>query len=109
MTTNFDWRGAFDNTGIDCTREQRNQVIQAIADWNSDWEIDNHDLYITRIEDEDGDGIWDADYDDSDDVDQYFSSEFIEWMDTKFMGKKRSKKPVVIGKSTKLPIPGARP
>lgn len=108
MTT-FDWRGAFENTGIDSTREQRNQVIQAIANWNSDWNIDYHDLYINRVEDEDGDGIWDVDYDDSDDINAYFSSDFLQWMDAKFLGKPRKKKSVVIGKSTKLPIPGARP
>lgn len=108
MTT-FDWRGAFDGTGIDITSQQRNQVIEAIANWNSDWEVDNHHMWITRVEDEDGDGIWDCDYDDSSDVEQYFSSDFIRWMDSKFMGKPRKKQKVVIGTSTKLPIPGARP
>lgn len=110
MTTErFNWRGAFENSGVELRPSQREQVYRAIERWNSDWSIDSDGYLIHRIEDEDGDGIWDYDYDDSHDLGCYFDSDFIEWMDTKFLGAKRSKKPVVIGKSTKLPIPGARP
>jgi len=109
MTTNFNWRGAFSLTRFDASPAQQREVIRALANWNSDWNWDTQEGYLVRVEDENGDGIWDIDYDDCHDVDQFFGSDFLQWMDTRFLSKKRSKKPVVIGKSTKLPIPGARP
>lgn len=109
MSDRFDWRGAFSNVPADADPSQRRAVRQAIMDWNSDWTYDSDDGYIMRLEDENGDGIWDVDYDDSENVGDFFSSDFIAYMDNKFLGKPRAKKPVVIGNATKLPIPGARP
>lgn len=105
----FDWRGAFSQVGIDATSAQRGEVCRAIMDWNGDWTYDTDGGYIVRVEDEDGEGIWDIDYDDCEDVDQFFSDEFLEYMDFKFLLKRRAKKPVVIGAATKLPLPGSRP
>lgn len=109
MQSKFDWRGAFCGTGVDIVPSQRRLVRDAIEAWNSDWQWDTDDGLIIRVEDDNCDGIWDIDYDDSDDVDQYFSGEFIRYMDMKFLGKTRPKQPVVIGPSTKLPLPGSRP
>ena len=109
MQSKFDWRGAFCGTGVDIEPSQRRLVRDAIEAWNSDWQWDTDDGLIIRLEDDNCDGIWDIDYDDSDDVDQYFPSDFIRYMDMKFLGKAGPKKPVVIGNATKLPIPGARP
>ena len=110
MTTRFDWRGAFISvSNVSLTQVQRLAVLAAIDQWNIDWEISEENGNIYCIVDEDGDCIWDADYDDADDVDNYLHTDFIQWMDQKFLGKQRPKQPVVIGKSTKLPIPGARP
>jgi hypothetical protein len=109
MTERFDWRGAFSGVPADASPAQRRAVRQAIMDWNSDWTYDTEDGYIMRLEDEDGDGIWDYDYDNAENIGDYFSSEFIAHMDNKFLGTSKSKKPVVIGKATKLPIPGVRP
>lgn len=110
MTNRFDWRGAFHSVADEeMTQPQRLLVIAAMERWNSDWEISESSGYIYCVVDEDGDCIWDEDFDDSDDVDHYFHSEFIQWMDQRFLGKAKPKQPVVIGKSTKLPIPGARP
>lgn len=109
MTQRFDWRAAFSETGMDSTDEQRRAVRNAIQMWNSDWAWDTHEDYLIRVEDEDGDGIWDEDYDDSHDVDNYFSSDFIAYMDNKFLGKAKPKRPTVIGNATKLPLPGSRP
>lgn len=109
MTTRFDWRGAFSGTGVDIERTQRRLVRDAITEWNGDWQWDAEDGYIIRLEDENCDGIWDLDYDDSDDVDAYLPSDFRRWLDMKFLGRASPKKPVVIGTSTKLPLPGARP
>lgn len=109
MQSKFDWRGAFHGTGVDIESTQRRLVRDAIVEWNSEWQWESDDGYIIRLEDENCDGIWDIDYDDSDDVDCYLPSDFIRWMDMKFLGRARPKQQVVIGKATKLPIPGARP
>lgn len=109
MSDRFDWRGAFYGVPADADPAQRRAARQAIMEWNSDWTYDTDDGYIIRLEDQDGDGIWDADYDDSENVCDYFSNDFITYMDNKFLGKSKPKKPVVIGNATKLPIPGARP
>ena len=109
MTQRFDWRGAFSNVPVDADPAQRRAVRQAIMEWNSDWTYDTDDGYIMRLENEEGEGIWDVDYDNSYNVGDYFDGDFISYMDNKFLGKPRAKKPVVIGNATKLPIPGARP
>jgi hypothetical protein len=105
MSNRFDWRYAFMGLDAALNREQRRLVCQAIDDWNNDWCYDCDDYLIYRVENEDGDGIWDSDYEDSHDINQYFDNSFLQYMDLKFLGKARPKKPVFVGKATKLPLP----
>jgi len=104
MTVN--WRYAFDGSGSSISPDNRQRVLHAIADWNSDWDVSHDAMWITRIEDEDGDTVWDCDHYGYDDIDNCFPQRFLEWMDQHF---KLNKKSVVIGKATILPIPDARP
>jgi hypothetical protein len=105
MTARFQWRYAFHGQPGAILREERRLVCQAIDDWNNDWSYDSDDYLLYRVENEDGDGIWDSDYSDAEDIDNYFSSNFIQYMDLKFLGKARPKKPVFVGNATKLPLP----
>jgi hypothetical protein len=84
----------------------RQRVINAIYDWNSDWHVETDDYYIQRVEDEDGDCIWDVDWDDDNNPRAHFSNDFRRYMDEKFAG---GKKPIFVGKATILPIPGDSP
>lgn len=103
----FNWRGAFDNPeGGNLSQVQRRQVIDRIPMWNSDWHIEYENFYITRVEDGDGDAIWDSEWASESNLEEYFSSRFIEWMDQQF-GQLKVK--VVVGNSTILPLPGDSP
>lgn len=106
MANKIDWRHAFGGSGWAISPENRQRVLNAIADWNSDWHVEHTSLWITRVEDEDGDRIWDGEEDNPEEVDRYFSYEFKQWMDSKFNG---GKKKVVVGKATILPLPVASP
>lgn len=102
----FNWRAAFANAGGEISQQQRRQVIDRIPSWVSDWHIEYENYYIVRVEDGDGDAIWDADWDSDANLEEYFSSRFIEWMDQQF-GHRKVK--VVVGNSTILPLPGDSP
>lgn len=108
MTVRFNWRGAFYGTNVDIGSAERRLVRQEIADWNGEWQWDTDDGYIIRLEDENCDGIWDLDYDDSDDVDAYLPTDFVRYLDKKFLGTTQ-KTTLIVGKATKLPLPGAHP
>ena len=103
MTSKINWRHAFYEQGGSLPRNQRDRVVAAVMDW-SDWEVLTEDNYITRIEDENEDGVWDYEWGNSDFSD-YFSERFIRHMDKLFAGKNT----VVIGSATKLPLPVASP
>lgn len=105
----FNWRDAF-NTGDNnfISGAQRRLVVDMIHDWDSDWDVQTEDGLICRVEDSDGDPIWDADWGSGDDLSEHFSDRFIQWMDDHF--KSTSKKArVVIGDATKLPLPEDSP
>lgn len=101
----INWRHAFDGSGMSMTQENRQRVLNALSDWNSDWHVEHSSLWVTRIEDEDGDYIWDCE-DGTDQLENHFSDGFVDWMDRQFNG---GKKKVVIGTATKLPLPVASP
>lgn len=107
----FDWRWAFDPDmdGAPFVNERNLELVKdAILDW-SDWTVHtDSNGFIIRVEHDNGDGIWDWDYEDSLNVNEFFMSDFIRYMDKKF--KLQPFKPkVVVGKSTILPLPGDRP
>lgn len=102
MASKFNWRHAFYGMGGNLTTSQLNRVYESVNSW-SDWEVSTSDGYIIRVEDCDGDGIWDYEWEEED-FDRFFSDRFIKYMNTTF-----GKPGVVIGKATKLPLPVASP
>ena len=101
------WRHVFLGAGPRVPAEFRDHVIDLIYQFNPSWSIDTDDRgYIIEIRNEDDDCLWHEDNDDSELVDIHFSNRFLQWMDEK-TGHSKSK--LIIGKATKLPIPGARP
>jgi hypothetical protein len=94
--------------GGSLTTQQRRMVVNLINDWDCDWNVDTRDGYICRVEDSDGDGIWDEDWGSQDDLSDHFSLRFIEWMDDHIRSPDKKVK-VVVGNSTILPLPGDSP
>lgn len=106
MTSKFNWRWAFSTSDQSVTVENRQRVVDAMYGWSSEWTIDTEGMWITRVEDEDGDCVWDCEFNDVDEIDNCFSDHFLQWMDTQFSS---GKKKVVVGNATKLPLPGDSP
>lgn len=109
MTSKFRWMDAFSvssHARRPTTYEQRELVVQAIYEWNSEWNVDTDNNYICHLEDEDGDTLYDEGWDDEIDVRNCFSRRFVEYMDKEFL---TIKKKVVVGNATKLPLPGDSP
>lgn len=104
---NFDWRWAFD-PDMDVSEYHLSLVKDSILNW-ADWSVHtDSNGFIIRVEHDNGDGIWDWDYEDSQEVNEFFSSHFIQYMDKRF--KLQAFRPkVVVGKATILPLPGDRP
>lgn len=100
------WRDAFLGAGPACDSSLREDVVDAICEWNSSWEVETDNRgYIINVRDEGYDTIWDTDADYSDSVEDFFSESFVSFMDTKFTKGKKVQK--FLGSATKLPLPGS--
>lgn len=105
----FNWRDAFLLEGSSSLNtHQRRLVVDMIHDWDCDWDVQTREGYICRVEDSDGDPIWDEDWAAHDDLSEHFSDRFIAWMDDHFRDPNKKVR-VVVGNSTILPLPGDSP
>lgn len=101
----IDWRNAFSRVSRQrLSSGDFDRVVDYLRCWDG-WNVMHEDGFITRVEDDDEDGIWDEDWDDPREFPMYFSDRLIKGLNKTF----EFKTPTFVGNATKLPIPGDAP
>ena len=108
------WEYAFRFTGGSLPSDQRDAVIQAMRDFDH-YSLDFDMGFITHVWDEYDDTVWN--YEDRDEnwspidwLRECLGEDLCEHLDYTFSDFNQSRKhKLVIGKATKLPLPGANP
>lgn len=97
----IDWRRAFYHERHEpLPLAHFSLVVDHLLNWD-EWDITHLDGFITRIEDADGDGVWDSDWEDPREFSMYFSDRLIRSLNNAFWNKK----PIFVGKAAVLPLP----
>ena len=114
------WEYAFRFTGGSLGRELHEDVLSQVEALGYSYDTDED--YIHTVYDEDGDEVWSCEWDRGisnqatiDSIRHHLPNELLDHLDEEFprdaedVRRIRKASKLVVGKATKLPLPGSRP